>query len=395
MDISKKKAREFLTHYHGLNGAPKYKGEKGVLEYIKKVGCIQYDPLNVVGRNPDLVLQSRVEEYTPDILEKLLYKDRVLIDGWDKMMSIYSTGDWPYFSRIRLAKDRDVRNSLNYRNSSHAVNFTNDVRSILLKRGPLLSTKIDLGSGGTGSWGHRKIAGATMDYMFCIGELGIHSKKNTQKIYDLVENLLPEQLLNSSDPFKSDRDFYKWYIKRRIGGVGLLWDSSGGGWLGHFISNRKLRLSVLSELMEEGILESLSIEDIDKKFYIRRDDIHIFEQLKSSHSQGIKFLAPLDNLLWDRDMIEAIFGFKYRWEVYTPVAKREYGYYVLPVLYGDKLIGRFEPAQQRGSDPLVVKNWWWEDGISIDMDLKNEIKQALNKFGTHLSADGVIHDKIY
>jgi uncharacterized protein len=93
IDISKDQARNFLINYQGLNNSCSLKSEKGIFEYFKRVGCIKYDPLNVVGRNADLVLQSQIPGYSPDILEKLLNTDRSLIDGWDKMMSIYRQVD--------------------------------------------------------------------------------------------------------------------------------------------------------------------------------------------------------------------------------------------------------------------------------------------------------------
>ncbi len=101
--------------------------------------------------------------------------------------------------------------SLNYRRSLEALDFTDEVRKNLAARGPLQSTQIDLGRAGKGRWGHRNLSGATMDYLFNIGELGIFKKKNTQKIYDRIENLLPRELLDAPDPFANDHDFVKWY----------------------------------------------------------------------------------------------------------------------------------------------------------------------------------------
>jgi uncharacterized protein len=99
--ISKEQLRKFLVIYQGLHYPRTFNGNLGIKEFVKRVGCLQYDPLNVVGRNIDLILQSRIENYEPNMLEKLMYEDRELIDGWDKMMSIYCIEDWAYFERIR------------------------------------------------------------------------------------------------------------------------------------------------------------------------------------------------------------------------------------------------------------------------------------------------------
>ncbi|HEX3045959.1 MAG TPA: crosslink repair DNA glycosylase YcaQ family protein, partial [Bacillota bacterium] len=206
LEITLPEARRFLIHYQGLDNSNPWVGERGILEYLKRVGCIQYDPLNVVGRNPDLVLQSRIPGYSPAVLEKLLYDDRSLIDGWDKMMAIYLREDWPLFQRLRKQKGEEIIWILQYRKSSEALNVTGEVRKILMEKGPLPSTKLQLGAAGKGRWGHRNLAGAAMDYMFNIGELGIWRKKNSQKIYDLIENLLPRELLEAPDPFLREQD---------------------------------------------------------------------------------------------------------------------------------------------------------------------------------------------
>ena len=196
LKITKAEARRFLIHYHGLGSSNIFEGDAGILHYLKKVGCIQYDPLNVVGRNPDLVLQSRIPGYSPLVLEKMLYTDRSLVDGWDKMMAIYRQEDWPFFYRVRKQKEKSIQRTLRNRDSLKALELTGEIRDILVEKGPIQSTQINIGKGGKGRWGHRKLSSAALDYMFNRGELGIYGKNNTHKIYDLVENLFPPELIN-------------------------------------------------------------------------------------------------------------------------------------------------------------------------------------------------------
>ena len=101
LTLSNQQARRFLLAHHRLWPPYELEGKAGALAYVRRVGCIQFDPLNIVGRNPDLVLQSRVSNYRPALLEELLYQDRRLLDGWDKNMSIYAVEDWPCFRRRR------------------------------------------------------------------------------------------------------------------------------------------------------------------------------------------------------------------------------------------------------------------------------------------------------
>lgn len=392
INISKEELRRFLVVYQGLYTNNTFIGEEGIKKFIERVGCIQYDPLNIVGRNADLVIQSRIEDYDPVMLEDLLYNKRELIDGWDKMMAIYSVKDWPYFKRVRDERKKEVENVLKNRNSLDAINYVEPVKEFIQKNGSTIPSEIDLGSVEKGRWGHGKLSSATMDYMWNSGELGVKEKKNTQKKYDLIERLLPSEILYESEPFQNDEEFYKWYVKRRIGSIGAYWDRSGEGWLGNYISNKTLRQRVLNGLVDEGELVLIRVENLKETFYLRKEDISILNYSTSINRSNVKFLAPLDNLIWDRKLTRDIFDFDYTWEVYKPIDKRKYGYYVLPVLYGDRIVARFEPELHRGNKPLVIKNWWWEDNFEVTNDCIDSVKEALDKFCKYLKADGISRD---
>jgi uncharacterized protein YcaQ len=339
--MPKEKARRYLVHYQGLLYNDQFVGESGIIDFIKKVGCIQFDPLNVVGRNPELVLQSRIKGFRPIDLEKLLYEDRHLIDAWDKMMAIYHVEDWPKFKRIRHRHSLSNVNTMKYRSTEAALDYMDDVKSIIEKEGPKLGRDINIGGSGKGRWGSGKYSSVALDQLYHLGELGIYKKKNNQKVFELIERLLPEEILKAEDPFKDDHEFLRWYILRRINSIGMWWSRNGGGWLGHYLSNKAERLQVIAELVEEGLLLPVKVEGIKDNFYIHKDNVEQLQEDIPLENREMRFLAPLDNLMWDRDLIEKLFDFKYTWEVYVPKAKRKYGYYVLPILYGDEIIGRF------------------------------------------------------
>ena len=126
-----------------------------------------------------------------------------------------------------------------------------------------------------------------------------------------------------------------------------------------------------------------SIEGIEFPFYMAPEDEVFFDTVASE--KHVKFLAPLDNVLWDREMVANIFNFEYSWEVYIPVEKRKYGYYVLPVLYGNDIIARFEPVKTNKGDPLTIKNWWWESGVKVTEALLGKMDRAIQKFAEYLS----------
>jgi hypothetical protein len=103
-------------------------------------------------------------------------------------------------------------------------------------------------------------------------------------------------------------------------------------------------------------------------------------------------MAPLDNLLWDRNMLRELFDFEYRWEVYKSVAERKYGYYVLPVLYGDKFIARFEPGKDRANQALIIKKWWWEPGTKPSAAMRHALQLCFQRFRNYLGNDSLIID---
>jgi uncharacterized protein YcaQ len=146
---------------------------------------------------------------------------------------------------------------------------------------------------------------------------------------------------------------------------------------------------VLQELCEEGSLLPVKVEGLKEAFYMRTEDQAVLNAIHRDAEQTVTILAPLDNLLWDRKLIKDVFDFEYSWEVYRPAATRKYGYYVLPVLYGDRLIARFEPEKHRPGEPLRIANWWWEEGFEAREAAKDAVMEALREFCLYLNADGL------
>lgn len=383
ISISKEQARHAMIQVHGIGMKKKYNLET-IKTLIERLGCIQYDPLNVVGRNPDLVLQARVDGYTEDILDDLLYKERFLTDGWDKMMAIYPLEWWQHYARVRKSKDKECQAILKHRGSLDALEINDDVVEHIRLKGPTQSSELSIGNKQGGRWGHRKLSSASLDYLWNIGRLAVHHKNGVQKVYDLIENILPKELLEAEDPFSSDDAFLDWYVKRRIKGVGLLWRKNTSGWLGRYISKSKIRNKAIDRLLEQEEIVEVSIEGIDVPFYVLVDDLHLFTL--QSYTAKVSLLGPLDNFMWDRDMIEALFDFKYRWEVYTPLKKREFGYYVLPMLYGTQFIGRIEFENYRGEATLLVKSIWIEEACIMTDEIQQEVHKALVEFCNYLGA---------
>jgi len=360
LSLTLPQARRFLLTHQGLWPPHALTGKSGVLDYIRRVGCIQFDPLNIVGHNPELVLQARVADFSSQ-LQELLYQDRALLDGWDKMRAIYPVEDWPYFGRLRDAARQQ------FGDDAHPIaSVLPQVRAALQARGPLSS--IDLGFDRTidWPWGPARLARAALESMYNWGELIVHHKVHTRKVYDFARHHLPETLLSAPDPNPTEEAFHDWYVLRRLGGIGLMWDRSGDAWLGMRGIKSPARQAALGRLIQAGQVLEMHVKGIARPLYMRRADMPTFQPVleASDGPSRAAILAPLDNLIWDRRFVEALFGFSYVWEVYKPADERRYGYYVLPILYGDRFVARFEPGRDKKSGALVIKQWWWEPDVT-------------------------------
>ena len=401
--LSKEELRSFLIRYHSLDNYDRLLsagGKRGgaapstqVKKLLRRIGSVQYDPLNVVGHNPDLVFQSRIKGYTPAILEELLYKKRSLIDGWDKEMSIHLTEDWPRFSRLRECRKEGAQRVLNHRGQEEVLSYLPQLVAEIKTRGPLAARDLKMGAIQKNRWGHRQVSGAALDYLNAAGVLGIHDKNNTQKVYDFIENLIPKKILNAPEPFSSKDEFLEWYFLRRIGSLGAYWNRNGPGWLGFYLSDPNLRQKTLRSLEEKKIIAPIEVPEINETFYMRRKDTPIMNG-ENQYDGAARIMAPLDNMLWDRLLLQKVFDFQYTWEVYVPQEKRKYGYYVLPVLYQNSFVARFEPVKCGKGRPFTIKKWWWEPSYdTLHRKSKNEIKDAvvkgLENFAVYLGADGV------
>lgn len=380
--ISKEEARNFLVSYHNLNDIRCYEGINGIRQCFEQMKSIQYDPLDVVGKNADLVLQSRVKGYKSEMLYDLLYQSYELTDGFDKEMCIYETKEFHHFDRIRKARGEQIKGTLAYRDQLDALNILDEVREFVKQHGMTSSKNISIGKSKKSGWGHKKLSSAALDYLYSTGELSVKEKRGIQKYYDFTEYVVAKEILAQED-FNNEDDFVTWYIKRRIQSVGLLWNKRSSAWQGYYLSDLKRREQVLNYLCQREELLTCYVEGISVPFYMRTEDTKFLNITASG--KRIKFLAPLDNMIWDRDMVHKIFDFEYRWEVYTPVVKRKYGYYVLPVLYGNELIGRFEPEKYKKDEPFAIKNWWWENNIIVTDEMLEEIHRSIENFAKYLS----------
>lgn len=381
---TKEEARQMLCRYHNLDGAEALCGKKGVEKIMQRIHSIQYDPLCVVARNADLVLQARVQDYRESFLCGLLYEDHKLVDGFDKEMCIYHVEDFARFQFVRNTYHEHAVLTLQYRNQMGVLDILDDIRDFVEQHGKTGTKDLAIGEVRESRWGPKKLSSAALDYLFNDGTLTVADKRGTQKYFDLTERVIDSKYL-ACDPDMTVEAFMEWYVERRLQSVGFIWNKAGGAWQGRFVSENDLRSSILQTLVEKGRVEEIQVKGIEAPFYISKS---VKKYMKKRPTDSyVRFLAPLDNMMWDRQMLEALFDFAYRWEVYTPVVKRKYGYYVLPVLYNGKFVARFEAEPVRQAEKFSIKNWWWEADVEPDYDMIEAIEMEMERFAAFLQMD--------
>ena len=201
------------------------------------------------------------------------------------------------------------------------------------------------------------------------GILGISRREGNLRVYDLVERLFPAEILTTRIPEMEQRRhrlLSRYRANGLLGSTGeyTLWYSTG--------RTAGERGQLLAELVDRGKLVPFSVEGFKRNRFVLAEELPLLDQAREEVAAGnppggiepgVAFLAPLDSFCWDRDLLRRLFDFDYVWEVYVPAAKRRWGYYVLPILYGDRLVGRIEPRIERRSGALRIAGLWWQDGF--------------------------------
>lgn len=388
IELTKGEARRYLLYIHGLLGKRAFKGKKGIEEFISLMGCVQYDPVNVCGRNAELVLLSRVEGYESRMLWELLYKDRVLYDYYDKCMCIIPSEDMRYFRRTR------ERYASYKRDFERIEAIIPTALEAAAEKDFVSASDID-GDGRTnwrweGHWGSASAANATLERLYFEGRLAIHHKDGAIRYYSLPEKIGADRYLEMPDPNENDGDYFAWALERRIGSAGMLADRAGDILLGIFGMKTPERKAAFERLLEEGRIFPIKVGN--EVYYARSRDMEAALEIKAGRHRAAgrcELIAPLDNLMWDRKMVKSIFDFDYKWEIYTPKAQRKYGHYVLPVLYGDRLVGRIEPAADGKRGVLTVRNFWPEEGFEGGERFQRALEGAVNRLAVMNGCDRV------
>ena len=340
---------------------------------VERLGSLQFDPLEVAGRNHDLVLLARIAGYRREWTDQLLYVDRALYETYNKGLSLVPTAELPYY---RVTWDRSATRHDTGSFDEHAP-LVAELLERIRAEGELSSTDLEPRAAIDWYWRPTNPVRALLEALAEAGILGLSRRAGNRRYYDLVERLFPAGLLADRRD-EHDQLLHKLLSRHRAHG---LLGTSGNRemWLGigPVVAEPgdppwRSRAMLRRELVELGELVPVEIDGISGERYVLSAEVGLLDVAEAElaagrgpggHEPAAAFLAPLDPLAWDRALLRSLYRFDYVWEVYVPEAKRRWGYYVLPILYGDRLVGRIEPRIDRAAGALRILGLWWEDGF--------------------------------
>jgi uncharacterized protein YcaQ len=367
--VPAEQARRFLVRRHLLDPPRALPATPdSVLDVIDRLGLLQFDPLDVPGaRSHDLVLHARITGYRREWCDRWLYgppggdlRDRRLIELYNKSLNILPIGELPHYAVAWEHSDRHYRDRILRDQATVADAILERIRA----DGPLSTAAFREHSHPVDWWwAPTPAARAVMEALFVTGRLGIARRDGNRRSYDLIERLVPPALLGRREP---EEDAMRHRLLSRYRAVGLLGTVASTD-ITYGTGTAAERARRTAQLVDDGILLPVAVEGLRHARYIVAEEAPILagagEVPPAGTRAGVTFLAPLDPFVWDRRLLGDLFGFSYTWEVYVPAAMRRHGYYVLPILFGSRLVGRFEPRYERRERRLEVLGAWFEEGF--------------------------------
>lgn len=391
IEISAGVARRFILGKQGLWPGRRWRGSEGAELAMHAMEYLQLDPLQVVARSQDIVLHSRVLDYRPGMWEDAAYRARKFFDwgGWLAARPMHELPHWRTVMRRELESQPRLRAMA--RDHADAIVEMRDVlrvREVVTNRDFQMSTRVR-----TQSYRGRKDSALALYYLWYTGEVMTHSRERFERVYALTERVAPAHLIRESDDDEVDR----FLIKKEIAFAGLSRPNRTGDSYRRGDPNGVApRLS--ATMLAAGEIIEVRVEGWKQVHYALGADAANLDELsagctpaewtpiETTTTEEVVFLAPLDNVS-ARGRAKVLFGFDYVWEVYKPEHQRKFGYYALPVLWGDRLVARFDSKLDRTSNTVMILGFWLEDDdLGKDEAFAEALARGFARFVTFLGA---------
>ncbi len=366
----------------------------GILALIQDLGCVQLDPISAVARSHLLVLWSRVGPFDPAVLDRMLYHDRQLFEYWAHAASIVPAADFP-LHRLLMEQYRSPETPQGSDTAEWIAAHDETRRHILDElraRGPLMPKHFEDDST-TGWWSKGWTAGRTvnrmLDALWTQGHVMVAGRAGNARLWDLTERCFPAW---AGEPPLTPREMTRQAAERAVRSLGV---AQAAHIRRHFLRGRYVDLPVVvRDLVAEGRLVPVRIAGegaaLPGPWYCHASDLALLDAIEAGDWQPrAALLSPFDNLICDRARTELLFDFDYRIEIYVPPRQRRYGYYVLPLLYGDRLIGRIDPLFDRKRGRLIVNRVYWEPGVALTAEIAVAVATELASLARFVGAGAI------
>jgi len=374
--------RTVALHTQGLGtpGGPAPSRET-LYQTIDQIGCVQIDTLHMVRRSQYLALWSRLGNYAPEDFDGLASTgDRRIFEGWQHAASLIPVSEYRY----QLPRQRKMReHPSTWYNQLLDESLQKEIVPQVLERirseGALKVSNFESDGHRGGAWWNWRPAKVALEILYSNGDLMIAGRVKFQRVYDLTERVLPEWV-DRTEPTAEERDRY--WVERGARALGVCQPRHAGDYTWMGIARSR---PIVKELVKEGILIPISGElanGATAELIIHRDNLALLEQAADGalKAERTTFLSPFDNLLWANRRDEQFWGFHQSIEAYLPAPKRVYGYFCLPILHKERLVGRFDPKLERKSGTLRLKALYLEPGIEPTEELVHDTAAAMRDF---------------
>ncbi len=394
--ISLQTARVLAVYKQGLHRRPtvadraRTVGRDALLEIIRRIGVLQLDTISVVARSHYLVMLSRAGLYDPSDLDALLFPERSLFESWAHAACLIPIEDYEYFLPTLLARrERPPQAWVERRLGDDPQGILDAVLHEVRERGSLASRDFEDTRDERGTWWDWKPAKTALELLFAQGYLMVDRRESFQRYYDLAERVLPAA---SGLPPRTMADYRRWATLRGVNTLGVATAAHASD---YYRLNKPATRARLKALAAEGAVLPVEVEGWKETAYLDPADLTLVEEMEAgAHRSSVTaLLSPFDNLIWDRERVSDLFGFDYSAEMYVPAAKREYGYYVLPILHRGRLVGRLDPKADRKANVMRVRAIFLEPDQSITDELVADLAGGLREFAAFHGSERVLIER--